>query len=215
MYVVGSFNNESFEELADVTDSTKIEYGNIHGYEVYLKKNNWRSSDMGFARIHYVKEAFELFPETEWLFLVDCDAIITNYTIKIEDMVDNNYHLIYTVYHNGFNVGNGLFRNSPEGRDYIDYILSLEGKYLPHPWKEQQAIIDTYERYKNIIKVVPARFMNSLQRQVYDRNQLPTEIDLLGHNMLWQPGDWALHWPGADHKGRIEQAKVMLNNIVR
>ena len=65
MYVVGSFNNESFEELADVTDSTKIEYGNIHGYKVYLKKDNWRSSDMGFARIHYVKEVFELFPETE------------------------------------------------------------------------------------------------------------------------------------------------------
>ena len=201
--------------MASVTDNVKIEYCRRHSYTWYCKKNNWQSPDMGFARVHLVREIFNKFPDTEWVFMVDCDAIITNFNIKIEDRIDNNFHVIYTVYHNGFNVGVALFRNSPEGREYIDGIISLEGQYIQHPWKEQQAIIDTYNKYRDIIAVVPARFMNSLQLQMYDHDKLPTEIDLLGQNMLWQPGDWALHWPGANHKGRIEQAKVMLNNIWR
>lgn len=215
MYLVGSFNNDYMEEMAQITDKNKQEYCAINSYKWVCKKGNWRSPDMGFARIHFVKEVFENNPDAKWLFLVDCDAIITNFTIKIEDRIDDNFHVIYSVYHNGFNVGVALFRNSPEGMSYINDILQLESRYIHHPWKEQQAVIDTYDKYKSIIKVVPARFMNSLQCQMYDKNQLPTEIDILGSNMLWQSGDWALHWPGANHKGRIEQAKVMINNVVR
>ena len=201
--------------MAQITDKVKQEYAARHGYTWYVKKDNWQSSDMGFARVYLVREIFEKYKDVKWVFVVDCDAIITNFNIKIEDRIDDNFHVIYTVYHNGLNVGVALFRNSPEGRQYINNIIALEEKYLSHPWKEQQAIIDTYGKYRNIIKVVPARYMNSLQWQMYDRNQLPVEDDILGQNMLWQYGDWALHWPGANHKGRIEQAKVMINNIMR
>ncbi|MCX6783252.1 MAG: hypothetical protein NTZ20_04700 [Candidatus Levybacteria bacterium] len=213
MFVVASFNNENMEDMAQITDKVKERYCDKHSYLWYCKKNNWHSSDMGFARVHLVNEIFNNVPDTEWIFLVDCDAIITNTNIKIEDRIDNNFHAIYTVYHNGLNVGVALFRNSPEGRKYINDILSIEGQYINHPWKEQQAIIDNYDTYKSITKIVPARFMNSLQAQLYDKNQLSSEFDLSGNSMLWQPGDWALHWPGVPHKYRIEQAKIMVNNI--
>ena len=213
MYVVASFNDENMEDMAAITDNVKRQYCQRHSYLWYCKKDNWPSVDMGFARVHLVKEIFNKYPDTEWLFLVDCDAIITNFNIRIEDRIDNNFHVVYTVYHNGLNVGVSLFKNSPECNAYIDYIISLENQYINHPWKEQQAIIDNYDKYKDIIAIAPARFMNSLQAQLYDKNQLSSEIDVLGHNMLWQPGDWALHWPGVPHKYRIEQAKIMLNNI--
>lgn len=215
MFIVGSFNNENMEDMAVITDKIKQEYCDRHNYIFHSKKNNWRSSNMGFARIHFVKEIFELYPKSEWLFLVDCDATITNLNIKIENRVDNRYHVIYTAYFNGLNVGVALFRNTDIGRRYIDYILSLEEKYNNHPWAEQQAIIDTFNNFNNIIKIVPAKFMNGVEKNLYTEELLPVDTDILGTSMLWEAGDWCVHWCGVPHNKRVERAKTILGEIIR
>ena len=106
MFVVASFNDAGYEKLASITDEVKKEYCNRHGYTFYCKKDNWRTPDMGFARLHLILEIFELYPDCEWLFIVDCDAMVTNFNIKIEDRINNSVHVIWTMYFNGINVGN-------------------------------------------------------------------------------------------------------------
>jgi hypothetical protein len=215
MFVVASFNDSGYEKLASITDEVKKEYCNRHGYTFYCKKDNWRTPDMGFARLHLILEIFELYPDCEWLFIVDCDAMVTNFNIKIEDRINNSVHVIWTMYFNGINVGNLLIKNSQEAKNYIQDLINLEHIYVNHSWKEQQAVIDTLNKYNNIIGIVPARYMSSLQKQIYTHSQLPTDVDLLGQNMIWQQGDWAVHWPGLTLENKIEQAKIMVNNIVR
>ncbi len=156
-----------------------------------------------------------MYPRCKCLFIVDCDATITNFNIKIEDRVDNRYHVMYTAYFNGLNVGIALFRNTDICKQYIDYILSLEQRYSSHPWAEQQAIIDTFNDCKQIIKLVPAKFMNSVEKKLYTKELLPSDTDLLGKSMLWESGDWCVHWCGVPHKTRVERAQTILEEIIK
>ena len=62
-------------------------------------------------KVYAMKDAFEKYPECEWIFNTDCDVMITNFTVKLESIVneyakDENVHVIIPVDCNGINCGN-------------------------------------------------------------------------------------------------------------
>ena len=139
--------------------------------------------------------------------------MITNQTIKIEDRIDDDYHFIVPVDRLNLNSGNFLARNTPEGRAYLQMIIDSEDSYADVEWAEQQVIIDTIEEYQKIVKIVPQKYMNSYEPEIYD--YCDARFDILGNSGAWEPGDWIVHWPGTYKPTRLQRANTHLPLIIR
>jgi hypothetical protein len=171
------------------------------------------STITGFNKIHYALDLFKQHPEIEWLLFSECDAMITNQTIKIEDRIDDDYHFIVPVDRLNLNSGNFLVRNSEQGRAYLQMIIDREESYKTVEWAEQQVIIDSIEEYQNIVKIVPQKYMNSYEPEIYD--YCDARFDILGNSGAWEPGDWIVHWPGTYKPTRLQRANIHLPLILK
>ena len=214
MFGVATFNLDNYKELADITDSIKTEYCQRHGYSFYALRDKTYSPIMGFNKVHFVLKLFKDFPDLEWMLFSECDATITNLSIRIEDKIDNNFHFIVPVDRLNINSGNFLVRNSKEGCEYLQMIIDKEPQYARAPFAEQQVIIDTYQNYKSIVKLVPQKYMNSYEPPLY-RPHVDVSRDIHGNSGAWEPGDWIVHWPGLTLPIRLERAKKMIGYLIR
>jgi len=230
MYALISLNDERFQPLADLTwHQNKAKYAEKHGYSAFLKTDGFQpGSDIGFQKIYMAKEVFANNPDCEWLWWTGTDAMITNFACKMEDRIDNDYHVIIATDVNGINADSFLLRNSPEGREFLDEVLSKEEEMIPHWDKEQRAIAITLglpatsehwpispfvhmnEKYASIAKIVPQRFMNSYNYHLYHYQDYRDKLGIDGN---WQIGDWLIHWPGTSLEHRIHLAKFYMEHI--
>lgn len=213
MHAVASLHDANYKDLAQLTDAPKQEYCNLHGYKFFVLDELKYSPITGFNKIHYTLEIFNNHPEIEWLLFSECDAMITNFTIKIEDRIDDNYHFIVPVDRLNLNSGNFLARNTAQGRAYLQMIIDSEQAYQDVEWAEQQVIIDTIDQYQHIVKIVPQKYMNSYEPEIYD--YCDARYDILGNSGAWEPGDWIVHWPGTHKPVRIKRAESLSKQIVK
>ena len=213
MYAVASLHDSNYADLAAITDASKQEYCSIHGYQFYVLNELKYSTITGFNKIHFTLDLFKQHPEIEWLLFSECDAMITNLTIRMEERIDNDYHFIVPVDRLNINSGNFLARNSEQGRAYLQMIIDKETEYSTVEWAEQQVIIDTIEEYQDVVKIVPQRYMNSYEQHIYDYCDIRT--DILGTIGQWEPGDWIVHWPGTYKPARLERAAYHTENLTR
>jgi len=213
MHAVASINLDNYQDLADLTDAPKQEYCDRYGYKFFVLKEKKYSDCMGFNKIGFVLDLFEQHPGIDWLLFSECDATITNLTVTIDDRIDNDYHFIIPVDRLNLNAGNFLARNSQAGRAYLQMIMDHEPEYRDKEWAEQQVIIDTIDKYMDIVKIVPQKYMNSYIQAPYD--YCDVRMDILGNSGEWTKGDWIVHWPGLHKPLRLDQAQKMLTQLVR
>jgi hypothetical protein len=213
MHAVASLHDANYADLAALTDQSKKEYCERYGYQFHVLTEMKYSTITGFNKIHFTLDLFKQHPDIEWLLFSECDAMITNHAIRIEDRIDNEYHFIIPVDRLNLNSGNFLARNTPEGRAYLQMIIDRENEYKTVEWAEQQVIIDTIEEYQNIVKIVSQKFMNSYEPEIYD--YCDARFDIFGNSGAWEPGDWIVHWPGTYKPTRLARANVHLPLIVR
>ena len=221
MYAVVSMSTKSIDDLASQTDGLKREYCERNGYEFFAIRDEdfvvWTtpySSFMDWNKAFYLDKLFAARPDIEWILLSEADATITNMTVRMEDKIDNNYHAIIPVDRLTLNGGNVLIRNSDIGRKYIKMMVdkcdsyrddqSPDGK-LKDKWGLQQVMIDTLDEWQQYIKIVPQKYMNSYEPQIYDYADVSK--DVLGTSGVWEQGDWIIHWPGIRHNVRLERVK--------
>jgi hypothetical protein len=214
MYVVATMHDQGYRSLSQVTcDNNKVPYCELHGYELAVKTDEW-SDVIYFDKIQFLIDILENNPDVKWIWWLDTDALITNFTKKIEDYVDDQYHIIMSTDVNGMNCGSFFIKNSPEALEWLRMILDHKERYKLKRWDnpEQTPMIMTYIKYKDWIKLVPQKEINS-----YNYGLLyPTlsNKDMLGVVGEWAPGDWVLHWPGISNPQRIQIAQQVALQIV-
>lgn len=227
MYALVTHHDEKYLPLANLTwEQNKVAYAEKHGYSTYARTEDFATATStvpmtGFERIYILKDVFEYYPECEWAWWTGTDSIITNFNIKIEDKIDNNYHFIVSSDINGINDDSLLVRNSPEGRAILDKLLSMQEEYLQY-WDTSQAALSNImgfprtgdktwptgknlvvnEEYRNIIKLMPQRYMNGFNYFFY--REYLVHNDKFGENGNWQTGDWLFHWPALPNDFRIQ-----------
>jgi hypothetical protein len=214
MIVLATMHDAGYAALASVTyDNNKVPYCEKHGYELTAKTDGW-TDIVYFDKIQYLIDILENNTEVSWIWWLDSDALITNFTKKIEDVIDDNYHLIFTTDVNGINCGSFFVKNSPEAINWLKMILSFKELYRTKKWDnpEQTPMILTYIRYRDIIKLHPQRDFNSYNYALLYPGI--SDIDMLHTSGEWQPGDWILHWPGISNPARIELAAKVQDLIV-
>jgi hypothetical protein len=212
-------HNETYQPLADITwDQNKKLYAQQHGYDAITKTDNWKYGDpklISFERTELIIELLES-GKYDWVHAVGCDTMITNFNIRLEDLVDNDSHFIIAM--DCYNINNDSFlaRNTPECINWLKHTVSLREKYANHPWYDQQSMIDTIEEIAPYMRIVPQRELNS-----YDYDEYPGLIphiykkDLSGNDGQWQAGDFLIHWPAVPVPRRIMLAQQMLPLVVK
>lgn len=214
MYVVATMHDQGYRSLSQVTcDNNKVPYCELHGYELAVKTDEW-SDVIYFDKIQFLIDILENNPDVKWIWWLDTDALITNFTKKIEDYVDDQYHIIMSTDVNGMNCGSFFIKNSPEALEWLRMILDHKERYKLKRWDnpEQTPMIMTYIKYKDWIKLVPQKEINSYNYALL----YPTlsNKDMLGVVGEWAPGDWVLHWPGISNPQRIQIAQQVALQIV-
>jgi hypothetical protein len=88
--------------------------------------------------------------------------------------------------------------------------------YVHHRYAEQGFMIDTYDQYSDIIKLMPQRFMNSYEYRMYRVQpwMYQDTKDVHGHDGQWREGDWFVHWPGTQLSERMELLKEYQEKVI-
>lgn len=239
-YALITHHDDKYQALADYTwEGNKMLYAQRHGYACHAKTKNWVSKapnggPTGFEKVYLIKDLFKEHPEYEWLWWTGTDTLITNFSIRIEDKIDKNYHLILSSDILGLNNDSMLIRNSQEMINFLDKMIEMEKEYLEKYWDiEQRAIANLLgfpgtgepgwpygkdlvvtNEYKNFAKIMPQRFMNSFNYYIYDHYKNVPHRDKMNTDGNWQFGDWLIHWPATSLEYRIELANFYADKIV-
>ena len=250
MFVVTSLHTKSFEPLAEWTlYKNKKRYCEKHGYTLYYVTDGGNEvsglkliagdlpvpedhTPMGWGKIYLMKDAMEKYPEAEWIFNADCDTMITNMEIKLENIVaahtHPNTHIIVPSDCNGINCGIMMIRNSPIGKAFLNTIIAGEPFYRYCGMFENQLIQDMLlgqwlwmgektpggSFWSDASSVPRQRVMNS-----YDYKNLPLlkdksdYNDIYGENGEWKEGDFMIQWPATTMEYRINAAKEMFAKL--
>jgi len=227
MYALITHHDPGYQPLADLTwHSNKMLYASIHGYKTHARLENFATLDAksglmtGFEKIYFARDILRDHPEYEWIWWTGTDSMITNFSTKIEDKIDNNYHFIVAVDVNGINADSFLVRNTPEGRGFLDQVIALEDESMKFWDTEQRAMnavlgfpgtsepgwpfgdqLKVPEQFQSIVKIVPQRYMNGYNYKFYHYTD---HRDKLGIDGNWQPGDWLIHWPAIGLPDRVK-----------
>lgn len=214
MFAIISYHDQSYQPLADITwDNNKIPYCQQHGYYCEFEPLEGLGHIGQLQKVRFINRMLHDSRNFEWIWWTGCDLMITNFLTKIEDKIDNDFHMVIATDCNGFNADSILIRNSEESKQYWKMVSDILPSLKDHWEGEQKIIKDTYPNHKKKIKVVPQREINSYDYRIY--NGFYPSKDHLGTDGQWQPGDWVIQWPGAGLDARLQLAHRYSQLIVK
>lgn len=223
---VASIYDSNYADLGSRTieDNCK-KYCDKHGYDLHVKTEGFEIGNymypihLGFEKIYFLLELLKT-NKYDWLYWRGADTLITNFNTKLEYFVDNNYHFIIGLDVHGINADSFLIRNSPQGINLFETILSLKDK-AP---EEQFVIKHLYNTHNEIIKLMPQKFFNSYNYDLYlseeewnthgvQPESIPKQ-DQLGYYGNWDVGDFLIHWPGLRNDIRLSEIDRLQDKII-
>lgn len=211
-------HNEEYQPLANITwNQNKKLYAEKYNYDAYVcSLSKYHIKLCGFERIEYVIDLLET-GKYDWIWVTGSDVMVTNFTVKLEDIIDNNFDFIITVDCLNINNDSFLVRNAPLSINWLKKVVSMREEYSNAKWYEQSAMIDTIEMMGNRIKILPQRVMNSYDYWQYPQDYQPhiDKKDLFGNSGQWEQGDFVIQWPGLSLQQRLPLAAQTLNLVIQ
>ena len=168
-----SHEGATFGRIAELTQPSVIEYCKTHGYDYYFQDSGFDSNKIiGWERYDITLRKLDLY---DYIFYLDADAMIMNHTIRLENIIDNNYDILIA-YNSiakdwtGINTGVILFKNSQWTKDFLNHLNSKTHFHTTWAY-EQGALIEAYTNNEmdcqKHIKLVKNRLFNSYAHQWY------------------------------------------------
>jgi len=183
-------------DLAKITVPNIVNYCRKHGYDWNIQSIQNRYS--GYLKILNIQSLFAA-NDADVIVSLDCDTLITNYNIKIEDYIDDIHSFFICKDYNGINAGVFVIKNNKWANGFLSYILQCEGQ--SGMYCEQDAILSYMKSFPNNenIKILPHPSINSYLYESYP--EIPPQSHEQGQ---WVEGDYILHLPGIDNQTRIK-----------
>ena len=210
-------HNEGYQPLADITwNQNKLLYAERHGYDAIAKTDGYKYPlpFISFERTELIIELLES-GRYDWIHACGCDTMITNFTIRLEDLADNDYDFVIAT--DCYNINNDSFlaRASDITINWLKHVVSVREQYATAKWFDQSAMIESIDMMEDRIKIVPQRELNSYDYDLYPIEPHIYKKDMFGNDGQWQPGDFLIHWPAVPVPQRIIMAQDMLSKVVK
>jgi mannan polymerase II complex MNN10 subunit len=216
---VFTLSKDNYKSLRDITSLNKFEYCQKHNYLFIEKTSNFYFSNLGFEKIYSILELLNK-QNCDIIYWCGVDTLITNFNIKITDIIDTEHDFFISTDANNINADSFIIKNTIDARSFFQKILDFYPQYVYHEWAEQQAIIDILGNdmyYNNITKILPQKKLNSYDYNIYPEsnflsalNRLKNKQDFYGNDGQWSEGDFLIHWPGTTLNQRLELAQKYL-----
>jgi hypothetical protein len=196
----------SFSDLLKITNASKEEYCETHGYDFYCRTEGIRTDRaIGWEKIQIICDHIDKY---DYIFYVECDAMIMNHTIRIENLIDDNYDITTSIHKNAneyeINAGVLLIKCSEWSKNFLNKLCKKE-EFHHHNWAEQAAIINelkTNTETRKHFKFVSNRYFNSYAHKWYPEDN-------------FQIGDFVLHAAGSSNDYRFQLFNEMKNYIIK
>ena len=192
---------DKYRKALDVSLQSKKEWCERHGYQFILGGDEYydRKRPVAWSKARLVTETLSQLPEGDFIFLSDADVLITNSTLRLEDIVlpllPENKDLLMTFDAGGnLNSGNMLMRNTPWLSDFWKRI-DLQNDLTNHIWWENAAIIKlllTNTDDLNHVKIINEHW------------KFNAYIQGISGQRLWQAGDLLVHFAGITRLKKLE-----------
>jgi hypothetical protein len=203
-------HDENYKILADLTwDKNRSLYARKHGYGALAKTDNFQQPIIGWEKIVFCLEVMNN-SDYELLHFSGTDTLITNWHIPLTEFVYPNYHITIATDFNGIQIDSFVIRNTQESRNWLQMIMDKQAEFSRHPYFEQGVVMTTYPQYKDIIKVVPQRYLNAYHYPLYKNKGAKNNLDAMGFSGQWHKGDFLIHCP--DHPMHVRLA--LFNEIL-
>mmetsp|Transcript_26268 Transcript_26268/g.83967 ORF Transcript_26268/g.83967 Transcript_26268/m.83967 type:complete len:381 (-) Transcript_26268:265-1407(-) len=199
----------NFQGINEATIDNKATYAARHGYRLIdASKLISKKRPTSWSKVIAVRRALKDF---DWVMWMDADAIFTNPTVRIEDILPprpEDVDLVITKDWNGYNAGVWLMRNSTWGAEFLDrwwawgdtITIPVSGTrsgdndclkaLLKEPgvegnvWLAEQSSFNSYYLNHNLflkLMLRPWQIMHMMRA-------------------LWVPGDFIIHLAGINNK---------------
>jgi hypothetical protein len=223
---VFTLSRDNYKPLRDITSLNKIEYCKRHNYSFEERLSDFKFSNLGFEKIYRSLELLEN-NKCDLLYWCGVDTLITNFSIKITDLIDTEHDFFVSTDANNINVDSFVIKNTKNSKEFFSNIISLYPKYANDAWAEQQVIIDLiaqHEHIKKMTKILPQKMINSYDYRLYPESNFHGSTnslshyrqgkDFYGNNGQWSQGDFLIHWPGTTLEQRMHLAKIYSAAII-
>jgi len=203
----------SFHKLLDLTNPSKEEYCKIHGYDFLCRTELHHNSknDVGWEKIKIINEVIN---DYDYIFYVECDAIIMNHTIRIENLIDDNYDFIVSGIDKApkekyeINCGVFLIKCSDWTKKFLSDLYSK--RHIIHPdyppnWAEQIALMKELvhsEETRKHFRLTHLRYFNSFYRPDFP-------------NDVFQFGDFVFHAVGCNNELREKILSEFKDKVIK
>jgi hypothetical protein len=211
---VVTVHDENYKILADLTwHKNRVLYAQKHGYDAIAKTEGFGTMIMGWEKIAILLEVMKQ-NKHDVLHWSGTDTMITNFHIPLSEFLYDGYHVTIATDFNGIQADSFVVRNTMEGRAWLQMIMDKQQEYSRHPFFEQGVMMETYQQYKNIVKVVPQRYLNSYHYPLYKNKGAKNNLDIMGFSGQWHKGDFLIHCPDHPMHVRLSLFNELLPEVI-
>jgi len=143
-----TYYDDNYKNLADLVLPYLEKYCKKHNYKLVKRSENYLNENRpkSWAKIKAIQEEFE--KTNDWIFWIDIDAIIINDQIKIEDIVDEKFDIIFSTdgyYAKPWNYWPScacfFIRKTDKTVELLNKIWNQPEEVINHCWWENFALL--------------------------------------------------------------------------
>jgi len=208
--------DKNYEDLANIAIPNFIEYGKKHGYDViFFDDIIDKSRPAPWSKVKAVEHVLDKY---EWVWWLDIDALIIDNNIQLENIIDNNYDIIFTENkYSTISNGSSFFKNSQLTKEYLQECYSLKHPLLQgvntqifdHEQQPMRILYQQVQKYKERIKLLHERVCNSFW-YTDDKSVLSFYPNWNSEDNIYKDGDFVVNFCGRSKTARVEVMKTFL-----
>lgn len=210
--------------LHDITAPEKRAYCERHGYKFEVKSGDFKIVDHCCGWHKYVFERWrwlaELLKGYDAVFFCGTDVLITNQTIRLEDLMEGRKPFIISQDAQMPNSDVMLVRNNPRAIELIELVAASHERHCNSAYLDQTAFQELMPTFEDVIEILPQRLMNAYDYgmmgfwyAVHDNYRLAIDKD--GNDGQWKPGDFIFHCPGIPYDQRAAAIRSRICLTIR
>lgn len=203
--------DKNYNDLANLSIPNKLDYAKKHGYDViYFNDILDKDRPAQWSKVKAIEYALK--QNYDWVWWIDIDALIMEFDIMLESIIDNNFDIIFTSNKYSYlSNGSSFFKNSKLTFDFLSDCYNLELDCLKnvninifdHEQQSMRELLLNEEKYKNKIKLIDERCCNSYCL-TENKEVLSAYPNWNNESNIYQKGDFVIQFCGRNFSERLK-----------
>jgi mannan polymerase II complex MNN10 subunit len=211
--------DHNYSELAKMSIKNKIEYANKHNYDfIYFDDVIDKTRPPQWSKVKAVESILK---DYDWVWWIDIDALIMEFDIMLESLIDDDYDMIFTSNKYSYlSSGSCFFKNTHISFDFLkdcydlklDCLKDVNVSVFDHEQQSMRQLILNVDKYKSKSKLIDERSCNSFC--VTENAQVLSVYPYWNSDSnIYQKGDFVIQFCGRSFSERINDFKKYEKNV--